>query len=627
MINLDVGTVGFSVAIVSLALCFAIPRGNNEDSKQRLRFQLFVITTACYGLGLLAILYRGPLPFQWSILGGNLLVMISAIAVHAGISVIVRRPLLPKLYIVLLVCYIVGMTYYVNFDDSMNARIAVISLVRVPLFVHAAMMLHQARRKEAFLGLAIMEIVVIVWFFLLIHRSFNAVFDIDPDAIFVSLTGFQAIYLAAAGLGKVLLVTALYRIDADRMSQGLALSNAELSNANQILIEEITQRRNAEIQLQISKEVAEAANTSKSRFLAAASHDLRQPMQAIGLFADALLRTELSAEQKNIGQFLSQSTQSLGDLLSVLLDISKLDAGAVKSSPEIIPVEALMRKIDAEYSSMTTNKSLRFILCFPFRDMAIITDGKLLMSLLGNLIGNAIKYTSQGGVLLAFRRRGNQALIQVWDTGIGISAEHVDNIFEEYFQVGNPGRDSTKGLGLGLAIARRIAKLLETEVVCRSQPGKGSVFEFRLPLADSVVKQKKNPIERPVLDADAASQITNRRVVVVEDDLMVATATQVSLESYGMSVTRYANAEDALADSEIANADFYISDFRLPGLNGVEFLDAIQQRSTKPIKGVVLTGDMSIERIGTTHSSSWPVFFKPIDLLSLLSVIESEKLM
>jgi PAS domain S-box-containing protein len=385
---------------------------------------------------------------------------------------------------------------------------------------------------------------------------------------------------------------------------------------------DITEKKQAEAELMATKSAAETANLSKSHFLAAASHDLRQPMQAISLFNDALARTSLSGEQKSISDYLSQSIQSMDDLLTALLDISKFDAGAIKANPEAIPVAALIDKINADFSAMAEEKSLRFKLHFPFPDIAIMTDGKLLKSLLGNLIGNAIKYTEKGGILVVIRRRGDQALIQVWDTGIGIPAEHHNAIYEEYFQVDNPERDRTKGLGLGLAIAKRIANLLGTEVVCRSRPGKGSVFEFRLPLASREERKTSIRIDPPAISNEAKP--VGRRIALVEDDLMVATAMKLALESSGMTVTRYKTAEEALADSAIADADFYISDLRLPGLSGVEFLDAVQRRATKPIQAIVVTGDTATDRIEMIRSTSWQVLFKPVELSTLLSSIESQ---
>jgi signal transduction histidine kinase len=241
--------------------------------------------------------------------------------------------------------------------------------------------------------------------------------------------------------------------------------------------------RVANQELRVAKEAADVASQAKSRFLAAASHDLRQPLQAINLFQNALHATALNPEQKNICNYLSQASSSLGELLNTLLDISKIDGGVITPRPEIIGVHDLFGRIDTELAPLAAEKSLRFRLRYPASDIALFTDEKLLKSLLHNLIGNAIKYTEQGGVLVAVRQRGEQALVQIWDSGIGIAPEHMEAIFDEYFQVANAERDRTKGLGLGLAIVRRLAKLLDTDVVCRSRPGRGSVFEFRLPLA------------------------------------------------------------------------------------------------------------------------------------------------
>lgn len=254
------------------------------------------------------------------------------------------------------------------------------------------------------------------------------------------------------------------------------------------LLENRVQERTAALQianrdLQQAKEAAEAATFAKSRFLAAASHDLRQPIRAINLFKEALDRTSLNAEQQRISQLLSRSILSLGDLLDALLDVSKLDTGAVTPQPGIMDIHELFSGIDAEFSILAAAKSLRFKFFFPPGAMLLFTDRVLLEGLLRNLIGNAINYTDRGGVLVAIRRRGDQALIQIWDTGIGIAPEHQATIFDEYFQVANPERDKAKGLGLGLAIASRLAKLLNTQIVCHSRLGKGSVFEFRLPLA------------------------------------------------------------------------------------------------------------------------------------------------
>lgn len=396
------------------------------------------------------------------------------------------------------------------------------------------------------------------------------------------------------------------------------------NSLEQMVLERTEALQAANTELQAAKEAVEAATVSKSRFLAAASHDLRQPIQAINLFQNVLNGMGLNAEQKRISDYLALSAQSLGDLLNALLDISKLDAGAIRATPQIMDVHDLLCRIDAEFAPLAAAKSLRFKLYFPPGEMAVFTDGKLLQNLLRNLIGNALKYTERGGVLVAIRRRGDQAMIQVLDTGIGIAPEHIDSIFDEYFQVANPERDKAKGLGLGLSIVKRQAKLLATEIVCRSRLGRGTVFEFRLPLADNPREKGPGPIDHKAAGVAVAPGLAGCRIAVIDDEFMIAKAIEMSLESLGMRVATYRSAEEALADCEIANADFYIVDVRLPGANGIEFLDTIQKLVPNRIGAVLLSGETSPDRIETTRSSHWPVLFKPVDLATLLSAIESQ---
>ena len=254
---------------------------------------------------------------------------------------------------------------------------------------------------------------------------------------------------------------------------------------------DVSERVATEAALVAAKQAADQANLSKTRFLAAASHDLWQPIQAINLFHDALHKSGLSPKQEGLSQKLTESVRSLGDILSVLVEISRLDAGVVKPQYEGISAEELFYWIDSLFSPLAFAKKLRFKLYFPVGELAFGTDPALLHSLLGNLIGNAIRYTERGGVLVGVRRRGQRALIQVWDTGVGIDPAHIEDIFLEYFQVANQERDRAKGLGLGLAIVKRLSELLQTPVAVRSHPGRGTLFEVSLPLAASAVNRDR----------------------------------------------------------------------------------------------------------------------------------------
>lgn len=232
-----------------------------------------------------------------------------------------------------------------------------------------------------------------------------------------------------------------------------------------------------------ARERALLANNTKSKFLAAVSHDLRQPLLANELFIDALAHTTLNVEQKHYVGHLESSNRAMGEMLKSLLTIAKLDSGAI--APDLSPLSAreLFAWVDAEFASVFIARQLRFKLFFPAREIVLLTDADLLRSMLRNLLGNALKYCERGGVLVGIRRRGGRAVIEVWDTGVGIDARHLEQVFDEFYQVGNEERGSERGVGLGLAIVRRQGLLISAEVGCCSRPGKGSVFFISLPLA------------------------------------------------------------------------------------------------------------------------------------------------
>lgn len=375
-------------------------------------------------------------------------------------------------------------------------------------------------------------------------------------------------------------------------------------------------------ELLAAKEQADEASAAKSRFLAAASHDLRQPIHAMRLFLETLGESPLSDEQRRITNYLSLSTRNLADILNALLDFSRLESGTVRAQVSIVQAYDLAGRIEAEFAPLAKAKGLRFKLFFPGDDLLLHTDGRLLAGLLRNLVDNAIKYTLEGGILVAFRRRRDQGLIQVWDTGIGIEPHHLEDIFDEYFQVGNPQRDRAKGLGLGLANARRVAGILGCHIGCRSQPGSGSLFQISVPLADA------HPPMAPRQDGDGRSEVlpdavlAHCRVVVIEDDELAAKALELALAGHGLQVVTFSSAEAALADPAITEGDFYVVDYRLPGMNGTSFLDTLQARSQHPINGVVLTGETRQAVADAQAASRWKVMFKPMDAAALLAEIK-----
>ncbi|GEM_PF-1772056 len=384
-------------------------------------------------------------------------------------------------------------------------------------------------------------------------------------------------------------------------------------------LEELVEDRTAA--LSIAKETAEAATRAKTHFLAVASHDLRQPLQAIRLFNDTLAMSGLDERQTKIGSSLAKSVNSLNELLDELLDLSRLDAGIIEPQPVVIQADDLLGIIGAEFDTASREKNLSLNLFCPRQGLALFSDENLLLALLRNLVSNAVKYTARGGILVSIRRRGDRALIQVWDTGIGIAPEQMDSIFEEYVQIGNPERDRAKGVGLGLAIVKRLSALLDIEVRCRSRVGRGSAFELSVPLAD----ESNEPASAIPTFAGLATVVSNRlagkRIVIIEDDEIVAEAIKLSLEMDGVHVILFDTAEDALGSAQAMGADYYISDYRLPGMNGLQLLDAIQRASAEPIKALILTGNTSPDQIAIMQSSRWQVLFKPTDLPRLLSAL------
>jgi len=393
-------------------------------------------------------------------------------------------------------------------------------------------------------------------------------------------------------------------------------------------LERLVVERTAE--LLAAKDSADAANAAKSRFLAAASHDLRQPIHAMRLFLETLVSSPLNDEQRRIANYLTLSTRSLADILNALLDVSRLDGGQVRAHPEIVGADVLLRQIEAEFAPLALAKGLRFKFFFPANELRLFTDAKLLYSLLRNIIDNAIKYTDTGGVLVGFRRRGGQALIQVWDTGIGIAPNLLESVFDEYVQIGNPQRDRAQGLGLGLSIVKRLSVILDCRIRCHSRPNTGSRFEISVPLAVATalpVMSAAPPTgidaTHPGLPEDDASGLVGLQVVVIEDDEMAAEAIEILLSANGIKVTRFGSAEHALADPHITQADFYFVDFRLPGINGMQFLDSLQKRVQRPIKATLLTGETQLENINSAPSSNWKVLLKPVESATLMAEIKA----
>ena len=394
-------------------------------------------------------------------------------------------------------------------------------------------------------------------------------------------------------------------------------------------IHDLTERRQAEQALTESMHKLEEKELAKTRFLAAAGHDLRQPLAAANLFIDALRFTDPTADQNKIIQRLDQAMTNFNGLLDALLNVSRLDSGVVKPEYTSINLSEVFNWLEQNFIPMASEKKLGFKLHLPMKEtLFVFSDIDLLKSVLMNLVSNAIKYTSNGAILISARRRGGDVLFQVWDTGMGMEAKNIEHIFDEFYQINNPQRDRTSGLGLGLAIAKRALMLLGGKVACRSRPGRGTVFEFRLPLGSTsgaALQQGAAVAEQD--EAVNGEFMRGKHFIVVEDDALVAEALSKLLEAMGGKVLHFPCAEHALNSSQIENADYYIADYMLSGtLNGMQFLNQLRQKLGRPISAVLMTGDTSPDFMQSAENCDWPVLHKPVDVYTLISGLSPKKL-
>lgn len=310
-------------------------------------------------------------------------------------------------------------------------------------------------------------------------------------------------------------------------------------------------------------------------------------------------------------------------LLNALLDISKLESGAIEPEYGPVAMADIAQWLKQSFAPMAQECGLDLRLRFPTENLVVLSDFNLIKQVLGNLVSNAIKYTPQGAILVSARRRETDVLFQVWDTGIGIEADQFEHIFEGFYQINNPQGDSENGLGLGLAIVKRALELLDVEITCRSQFGHGSVFGFSLPLDDS--GQAPRPVSTPAHEGmEIASFAQGKRFVVLENDRLVGQGISSLLAAMGAEVKLFKSAEDALRCADTEKADYYICDYMLDGaLNGLQFLNQLRQKLGTPINGLLMSGDTSPAFIRETKDCGWPVLSKPVNTSRLISSLRA----
>lgn len=362
-------------------------------------------------------------------------------------------------------------------------------------------------------------------------------------------------------------------------------------------------------QLREQKEEAEMANQSKSRFLAAASHDLRQPLHALSLFTSVLDESiEQPKPRKVVGQ-IKASVQALQSLFNTLLDISRLEAGVMKVEKTGFHLQALFDRLVNDFDPQASEKGLRII--WPTCSLAVYTDPTLLEQILRNYLANALRYTEQGEIRLECQQDGELLHIRVSDTGVGIPEEEHKAIFEEFHQLDNPERDRDKGLGLGLAIVQRTAKLLEHPIGVESVPGMGAIFSIAVERCELVDSELLNGEESP--GARAAERTV--LIVVIDDEVSVREGMQSLLEIWGCKVISVADQTEALAQIRLTGRvpDGIIADYRLREQHtGVGAIHAIYADCDSEMPALIVTGDIATERLHKVNRSGFQVLHKPV---------------
>jgi PAS domain S-box-containing protein len=379
---------------------------------------------------------------------------------------------------------------------------------------------------------------------------------------------------------------------------------------------DVTEQEAVAEALRTAKKEADRATAIKTRFLAAASHDLRQPLQSVGLYLSVLSRQLHNPKTQDISNKMRQSLDTMGEILDALLDISKLDSGSITAEPTEFPLQKLFDQIAADNSPLADEKGLR--LHIAPTTLIVNSDPALLLRIVENFVGNAIRYTESGEVSIVSRSDGDNACIDVSDTGVGIPEDALETIFEEYFQLENPVRDRSKGLGLGLAIVKHIARLLDHELDVHSVPGQGSTFSVSLPLVGVV----SEPAAEPVVAHASTATDHVATVLIVDDDPAIIDATVMLLETEGIDVQSALHGDDALARVEDGlRPDIVVSDYRLPGRNGIEVVRCIRDLVGEDLPTILITGDTSSKDIAAANLTNCTVIHKPISSERLISLI------
>ncbi len=367
--------------------------------------------------------------------------------------------------------------------------------------------------------------------------------------------------------------------------------------------------------LKTQKELADIANSDKSRFLAATSHDLRQPLYALDLYLGALKTELLYPKQFELLDKVQVSSKTLGDLLNALMDVSKLDSGGVEVNPKYFDLMSVLVAICIEYEQQAKKKGINIKADL---DKAVVnTDPLLLGRILRNLISNAVNHNENCCLTISTTLLNEQVKVDISDTGKGITALELDNIFSEFYQLDNPERDRNKGLGLGLAIVKRLSDLLDVPVTIKSEVDKGTQFSLSLDLATD---KRKTPRFKKI-DSVGNLDLAGLFIIVIDDEKTVRDATKMLLRSWGcevLSVSSQFELMTTLRQDDYPTPDLIISDYRLRDKkNGLDAARAVNDYFKVKIPVLIVTGDSSEKIVSEITASNYTLVLKPVSSQTL----------
>ena len=383
------------------------------------------------------------------------------------------------------------------------------------------------------------------------------------------------------------------------------------------LVAELESRREIELALKQAKELADRANETKTRFLAAASHDLRQPLSSALLFLESIGESALKGLDLDYLNKARVALASLSNLLDTLLDVARLDSGGIEPQYADFPVSAVLDRIVPEFASVARAAGLQ--LKFVPSSAWVRSDLHLLETVLRNLISNAIRYTQRGRLLVGCRRRRDGLLIAIRDTGIGIEAEHLEAIFNAYYQVPAGGRARTSGIGLGLSIVERISTLLELKREVRSIPGRGSMFAVLVPYGRPAGRTRLR------LNAAAAARAQSLAIAVIDDDPGMRAALSATLVKWGHRPIAAATATEAVVQFIGADLspDFIISDYHLAGsVKGDAAIEEVRREFDRAPAAAIMTSDTDPQLKTAARDKGFTLLAKPLSLVELRSLLE-----